>query len=65
MTTNDMRNYICWIYGDKIKGQWVSRMSDGQVIAIYHSLQSRGITVPVAQTKKDPPGERYEQLSFL
>jgi len=63
MTTDDMRNYIRCIYGDRIRGQWIGHMSDNQVIAIYRSLQARGITKPVV--KKDPPGEKYEQLSFL
>lgn len=62
MTTEDMRNYIRCIYGDRIRGQWIGHMSDGQIIAIYKSMQARGVTKPKEPKKS---GEKYEQLSFF
>lgn len=64
MTTDDMRTYIKDIYGERIRGQWIGYMSDGQIIAIYKSMQARGVTKP--KPKKPRQGEeKYEQLSFL
>ena len=64
MTTEDMRSYIRDIYGDRIRGQFIGHMSEGQIIAIYKSMQARGVTKP--KPKKPRHGEeKYEQLSFL
>ena len=42
MTTNDMRGHIIAAYGSgKVWKQKVLKMSDGQVLAIYRSLQKR------------------------
>lgn len=43
MTTNDMRGHIIAAYGSgKVWKQKVLKMSDGQVLAIYRSLQKQG-----------------------
>ena len=57
------RQYVTYIYGAKIRGTPVDRMSDGQILAIYNNLVHRGITRPVNRNAADKP--KYEQLSFL
>jgi|LSQX01.2.fsa_nt_gb hypothetical protein len=43
MSTNDMRSHIIAAYGSgKVWKQKVLKMSDGQVLAIYRSLQKQG-----------------------
>lgn len=59
MNVANMRTYVSNAYeGDEWKTK-VSKMSDGQVIAIYHSLLGR--------KKKHPPKEKeeYRQMTIF
>ena len=39
--TGDIRKLLFETYGERMRGQEVSNMSDSQIIAIYHSMSSK------------------------